>query len=103
MFISNAYAQAEAASASGMGMIAQFFPLILIFGIFYFLIIRPQQKQQKEKQNMINNLKRGDEVVSAGGIFGKVVELHDSFVILQIANNVNIKIERSQINNLVKE
>lgn len=101
MFITNAYAQAG--GGSGMGMIAQFFPLILIFGIFYFLIIRPQQKQQKEKQAMIDNLKRGDEVISAGGIYGKVVELHEKHLVLQVANNVNIKMERSQVNQLVKE
>ncbi|MBI2339547.1 MAG: preprotein translocase subunit YajC [Deltaproteobacteria bacterium] len=75
-----------------------FLPLILIFVIFYFLIFRPQQKQQKQKQKMINELKRGDEVVTNGGIYGKISDLAESFVMLQIANNVTIKLDRSQVN-----
>src|SRR3989338_8171815 len=103
-FISTVYAQdqqpaaAGAPQAPGGGVFGMFLPLILIFIIFYFLIFRPQQKQQKQRQKMISELKRGDEVITNGGIYGKVTDLADAFVMLQIDNNAIIKLDRSQVN-----
>ncbi|MBI4411681.1 MAG: preprotein translocase subunit YajC [Deltaproteobacteria bacterium] len=101
-FISTVYAQDQAPAGgtppSQGGVFGMFLPLILIFIIFYFLIFRPQQKQQKLKQKMIAELKRGDDVVTNGGIYGKITDLADTFVMLQVANNVTIKLDRSQVN-----
>ena len=74
-----------------------FLPMIIVFGIFYFLVFRPQQKAQREKQKMISELKRGDEVVTNAGLYGKITDLTETVVMLQIANNVTIKMDRSQI------
>lgn len=102
-FISTVYAQ-EASSpqkAPPGGLFGSFVPLILIGVIFYFLVFRPQQKQQKEKKMIIAALKRGDEVVTNGGIYGKVVELKDTVIMLQIANSVTIKLDRSQVSTVI--
>ena len=69
--------------------------------IFYFLLIRPQQKKQKEHQAMLSKITAGDEVVTAGGILGKVVEVGDNFLTLEIAENVRIKVQRFQVTSLV--
>ncbi|EKD41561.1 MAG: hypothetical protein ACD_73C00659G0002 [uncultured bacterium] len=99
LFISNAWAQAAgAATPAQPNPLGMFLPLIIVFGIFYFLIFRPQQKQQKLRKEMLANLKRGDEAICNGGIYGKVIEIADQTVMLQIANNVIVKVERSQLN-----
>ena len=72
MFISSAYAQGVGDMFGGLGGVAQFLPLVMIFGVFYFLLIRPQQQKQKEVQSMIAAVKRGDRVVTGGGILGTV-------------------------------
>jgi preprotein translocase subunit YajC len=69
--------------------------------IFYFLLIRPQQKKQKEHQAMLGKLAAGDEVLTAGGIVGRIIEVGDSFVTLEIADNVRIKVQRYQVTSLV--
>ncbi len=69
--------------------------------IFYFLLIRPQQKKQKEHQAMLGKLAAGDEVVTAGGILGRIVEIGDQFLTLEIADNVRIKVQRFQVTSLV--
>ena len=69
--------------------------------IFYFLLIRPQQKKQKEHQAMLGKLAAGDEVVTAGGILGRIVEIGDNFITLEIADNVRIKVQRFQVTSLV--
>lgn len=99
MFINLAYAQdAAAAAPSGpLGALGSFLPIILIFGVFYFLLIRPQQKQQKLIRKMIADVKRGDEVITGSGIHGKVTEVQDSVILLQAAQNVTLKVERSAI------
>lgn len=96
--ISQAWAQEAAANPAQPNPFGMFLPLIVVFVIFYFLIFRPQQKQQKVRKEMLANLKRGDEVITNGGIYGKVVELSDLTVMLQVANNINIKVDRSQLN-----
>ncbi len=86
---------------SGSG-IAQFIPLILIFVIFYFFLIRPQQKKVKEHKLMVSALKRGDDVITSGGIVGKVEKVFDDDKIdLVIAENVTIKVIKSTIQNLI--
>ena len=96
-FISDAMA-APAAAAPGMeGLL---FPAaILIF--FYFLFIRPQQKRTKEHKNLVDSLKRGAEIVTNGGLLGKVLEIDDNFVQVEIADNVVINIQRQAISNLM--
>ena len=86
---------------SGSGF-AQFIPLILIFVIFYFFLIRPQQKKIKEHKNMVATLKRGDEVITSGGIVGKIEKVYDDDKIdLSISDNVTVKVVRSTIQSLV--
>lgn len=81
----------------GAGSIAGFLPLILIFVVFYFLLIRPQQKKTKEHREMLSKLTKGDAVVTAGGIHGRIVGLTEGLVTLEVAEKVRIKIDRSQI------
>ena len=88
-------------SSSGF---AQFVPLILIFVIFYFFLIRPQQKKVKEHKVMVSALKRGDEVITSGGIVGKVEKVYeDDKIDLSISENVSVKIVKSTIQSLLKE
>ena len=88
---------ADAAPAAGPGGIGQFLPLILIFVIFYFLLIRPQQKKVKDHQAYIESLKIGDKVITNGGIHGEITGLTDTIVTLEIAKDVRIKIARPHI------
>ena len=78
-----------------------FLPLILIFIVFYFVLIRPQTKKQKEHQEMVNALEVGNEVVTAGGILGKIQEMNENYVQLEISENVTIKIQRQTISSLL--
>ena len=78
-----------------------FLPLILIFVVFYFILIRPQTKKQKEHQEMVNALEVGNEVVTAGGILGKIQEMNENYVQLEISENVTIKIQRQTISSLL--
>lgn len=86
-----------AQGAAGPGGLMSFLPLILIFIVFYFLLIRPQQKKAKEHQEFIANLKKGDEVLTSGGLQGKITGLTDRVATLEIAENVRVKIARSYI------
>ena len=78
-----------------------FLPLILIFVVFYFVLIRPQTKKQKEHQEMVSALEVGNEVVTAGGILGKIQEMNENYVQLEISENVTIKIQRQTISSLL--
>jgi preprotein translocase subunit YajC len=98
-----AYAAGGGAAGGGAG-IASFIPLVLIFGVFYFMLIRPQQKQAKLQQMFLNELKSGNKVVTKGGIHGTITGLTDTVVTLEIADNVRIKVSRSSIGSpLTKE
>jgi preprotein translocase subunit YajC len=97
--ISTAYAQAAGAPAPNVWV--QMLPLVLIFVVFYFLLIRPQTKKAKEHRDMVSKLQSGDEVVTAGGILGRIVDLSDTFVTLEVANGVQIKVQRFQVNQLM--
>src|SRR3989338_1597582 len=75
----------------------------LIFLIFYFMIIRPQQKRQKERQKMLDAVKKGDKIVTAGGIHGTVIGVEDKIVLVQIADTVKVKVDRSSVANIARE
>ena len=91
-----AYAQA-APGAAGPGPLMTIFPFIIILVIMYFMVFRPQQKKLKQHQEMLNKLKRNDEVMTSGGIYGKVTEIKDQVVTLEVAPNVRIRVNRPQI------
>ena len=93
--ISSAYAQAAPAAAPNPLM--SFLPLIILFGIFYFMLIRPQMKRAKEQRTMIGALARGDEVVTTGGLLGRIDEMADQFVTLEIADGVRVKVSKQHI------
>ena len=99
MFISPAYAQASGASPGGE--IMTFLPMIAIVVVFYFLLIRPQQKRAKETKAMLQALQKGDEVVTAGGIVGKISKLSDAYADVEIAPGVEITLQRSAISLLL--
>ncbi len=94
-----AYAQSAAknAGAGEQVMFTTVIPLVFLFGIFYFLLIRPQSRKASELQKMLAALKRNDEVVTSGGLIGKIVELSDKVITLEIAPNVRVRVERAQI------
>ena len=92
-FISDAMAASQAQGDPLMS----FLPLIVIFVIFYFLLIRPQSKKAKEQKLMIEALAKGDEVVTNGGILGKIAKVGDNFIELEIANGMNIKVQRHAV------
>lgn len=94
--IDTAFAQ-TAPGIGGPGPMMTIFPFILIFVIMYFMVIRPQQKKAKEHREMLNKLKKNDEVMTSGGIYGKVIDLKDTVVTLEVATNVRIRVHRPQI------
>ena len=88
---------------SGSGF-AQFIPLILIFVIFYFFLIRPQQKKVKQHKSMVASLKRGDEVITSGGVYGKIEKVYDDDKIdLSVADNVTVKVIKSTVQSLLNQ
>ena len=100
MFISQAFAQTAPAAAGGAGAESTLFsllPLVLMFVVLYFIMIRPQMKRQKEHKAMIDALAKGDEVVTSGGVLGKVSKMGDTFVGLEVADGVEIQIQRSAV------
>ncbi|WP_425404740.1 preprotein translocase subunit YajC [Hwanghaeella sp.] len=103
-FISTAFAQDGAAAAGGMGGLIQFLPLIAIVAIFYFLLIRPQQKRQKEHQAKIGAARRGDQVLTGGGIYGKVTKvLDDGKLQVEIAEGVRIRVAASTLMDVISK
>lgn len=102
LFATPAYAQA--AGAAPMGGLAGFIPIILIFAIMYFLMIRPQQKKMKEHAAMVAALRRGDQVVTQGGLIGKVTKVKDdNEVEVEIANDVKVRVVQSTIVNVLNK
>jgi preprotein translocase subunit YajC len=98
MFISTAYAQGINGAPGLSDMLIQFMPFVLIIGIMYLLVIRPQQQRLKTHQDMIANVRRGDVVVMAGGIIGKVVKvLEGDELLVEIADNVRVKVVKTMI------
>ncbi|GGI21257.1 preprotein translocase subunit YajC [Oxalicibacterium faecigallinarum] len=98
MFISNAYA---AAPGGAMGGLMQFVPIILMFVVLYFLMIRPQMKRQKEHKAMVEAVTRGDEVVTSGGILGKVNKVSDVYLSIEVQDGTEIIIQKSAVTTLL--
>ncbi len=94
--VSSAFAQA-AVPAAAPNPFTSFLPLIIIFGIFYFMLIRPQMKRAKESRAMVAALAKGDEVLTTGGILGRIEDIAESFVTLEIADKVSIKVQKNAI------
>lgn len=99
-FISDAMAEAAPAAQGGDPITALLFPLGLIF-LFYFFLIRPQSKRAKEHRSMVEALSKGDEVVTQGGILGKITHVGENFVSVEIADNITIKIQKASIGALM--
>lgn len=96
LIISDAQA-ADPAPAGAAGGLMSFLPLIVIFVIFYFLLIRPQTKRAKEHREMVAKLGKGDEVVTSGGILGRVTDLEDAYLTVEVANGVAVKVQRHAV------
>ena len=94
-------AQAQAPGGAMGGGFGQIIILVVFVAVFYFLLIRPQQKRLKDQQAMLSRLAAGDEVVTNGGILGRIVEVNDTFLTLEIAENVRIKVQKAQIAQLM--
>ena len=100
MFISSAYAQTAPAAATGGDMQSSFMsllPLVLMFVVLYFVMIRPQMKRQKEHRSMVEALAKGDEVATSGGLVGKVTKLGDTFLGVEIAPGVEVQVQRTAV------
>ena len=103
MFPFESIAYAQSAGDASQSTFFQFIPLVLILGVFWFLIIRPQQKKQKAHQRMVDSLNKGDKVVTNGGIFGTIVKVGDDRITLEVASKVQINIERQQVSRIDKK
>jgi len=100
MFISEAMAQ----GGGGSGFLIQIAPLVLIFAVFYFLLIRPQQKKMKDHRSMVAALSKGDKIVTAGGLMGTIAKIEDDRIAsVEIAENVKVKVVRSTITEVISE
>ena len=95
------FAQAAGSGTSGAAMAMQIAPLVLLFVVFYFLLIRPQQKRMKEHQAKVESAKRGDTVVTGGGIVGKVIKTDDVYAEVEIATGVKVKVVKSTLTDVV--
>jgi preprotein translocase subunit YajC len=100
VLISSAYAQASGAAGQSDTLLT-FLPMIAIFVVFYFLLIRPQQKKQREARAMLDALEKGNEVVTAGGILGRIVKLDEQYVTVEIAPNTQMVVQRNAIAQLL--
>ena len=100
MLITPAYAQAAAAPSQTDSLLT-FLPMVAIFVVFYFLLIRPQQKKQKEARAMLESLNKGDEVVTAGGIVGRIAKLNAQYAPIEVAPNTEMVVQRGAISQLL--
>jgi len=100
LLISDAWADAAPAASQDAGLMG-FLPLAVIFVLFYFLLIRPQMKRAKETRKMIESLAKNDEVVTSGGLLGKIVDVEESFITVEIAEGVRVKVQKSAVTSLV--
>src|SRR4030067_2743438 len=100
-----AYAMGVPGGGGGQGgsQILSFLPIVLIFVIFYFLLIRPQQKRAKDHRNLLSSIKEGDEVLTSGGIYGKITGIRDDKITLEISDKVRVKVNRGHIAGVVKQ
>lgn len=100
--IAYAMGQGGAVGGQGAGGFSGFIPIILMFVIFYFLLIRPQQKKTKEHREMVNQLKKGDRIVTSGGLHGRITGVSDSTATVEIADKVRVKIARSNVSQVIQ-
>jgi preprotein translocase subunit YajC len=100
MFATPAYAQAGAAAAQGPSPFLQFLPLIFIFVIFWFLLIRPQQKRMKQHRDMVAAVKKNDTAITTGGLIGKVVKVDESEIELEIASGVRVRVVKTMLSDV---
>ena len=96
-FIADALAQDAPAAAAQPGLLEALFPFIILFIVFYFLLIRPQSKRANEHKKMVEALAKGDEVLTQGGVYGKIVEVAEEAITVEIADNVQIKVQRAAV------
>jgi len=102
MLISSAFAQTAGAAAGQPGLFQSIMPLVLIFGVFYFLLIRPQQKKMKMHKEMLGSLRRGDRIVTGGGILGTVTKvIGDGELVVQIAEGVKVRVDRGLVSSVI--
>ncbi len=103
MFISNAYAQTAAGAADPgiMGSLTTFAPIIIMFVVMYFIMIRPQQKRQKEMKTMMDALGKGDEVITVGGVLGRVSKVTDAYVTIEVAAGTEIVVQKNAVTTLL--
>ncbi len=97
MFISSAYAQTAAAGGDMQSSLMSMLPLVLMFAVLYFVMIRPQMRRQKEARAMVEALAKGDEVVTAGGMLGRITKIGDSYLGVEIAQGVEVQVQRSAV------
>jgi len=100
LLISDAWAEAAPAAPQDAGLMG-FLPLLVIFVLFYFLLIRPQMKRAKDHRKMVDSLAKNDEVVTSGGLLGKVTDLDESFITVEIAEGVRVKVQKTAVTSLV--
>ena len=100
MLISNAYAQAPAAGGGDAGLMG-LLPIVLMFVVLYFLMIRPQMKRAKEAKAMVEALQKGDEVITAGGILGRISKVSDAYITLEIATGTEINVQKAAVQTLL--
>jgi len=100
VLISPAYAQAAGAATQGDTLLT-FLPMVAIFVVFYFLLIRPQQKKQKESRAMLESLEKGNEVVTVGGVLGRITKLDEQYVTVEVAPSVQMVVQRAAISQLL--
>jgi len=96
-FISEAFAQTAPAAGGAESGLLSMLPLVLMFVVLYFVMIRPQMKRQKEHKSMIEALAKGDEIVTAGGLLGKVAKLGDTYLSIEVASGVELQVQRSAV------
>jgi preprotein translocase subunit YajC len=97
VFISNAFAQTAPAASSSTDSLMSLLPLVLMFVVLYFIMIRPQMKRQKEHKAMIEAIAKGDEIVTSGGLVGRVAKMGESFLHVEVANGVELQVQRSAV------
>ena len=100
MLISSAFAQASGGPSGQSGFLG-LLPIVLMFGLLYFLMIRPQMKRAKEQRQMIEGLQKGDEVVTSGGMVGKITKLGDAYLTVEIAPNTEISVQKAAVQTLL--
>lgn len=101
--IADAYAQGSGAGGSSGGLAAfvEMLPIVLLLGLIYLMLIRPQSKRAKEQKKMLESLTRGDEVVTSGGLLGKIMDVGDNFVLIDLGSDIKVKVQRQAISNTV--